>query len=57
MAPNNNNVEEEKQHIMATQFIKGANAQHQGYLVHLRNSYLDGQKNYPKTLHAAYNIL
>ena len=30
---------------------------HKGYLHHLRNSYLDGSDNYPRTVHEAYNIL
>ena len=30
---------------------------HKGYLHHLRNSYLDGDNNYPYTVHKAYNIL
>ena len=30
---------------------------HKGYLRHLRNSYLDGSDNYPRTVHEAYNSL
>ena len=42
---------------LAIQFIRGTNLHHKGYLCHLRNSYLDGHDNYPRTVHKAYNIL
>ena len=35
----------------------GEQTHHKGYLRHLRNSYLDGTDNYPRTVHEAYNIL
>ena len=38
-------------------FIQGTNTHHKGYLCHLRNLYLDGTDNYPRTVHEAYNIL
>ena len=46
-----------REQSLAVKFIRGANSQHQEYLVHLRNSFLDGQDVYPDTLHEAYNIL
>ena len=42
---------------LAIRFIRGTNSNHKGYLRHLRNSYLDGRDNYPRTVHEAYNIL
>jgi hypothetical protein len=42
---------------LALQFIRGANGNYKSYLTHLRNSHLDGNDYYPKTLHEAYNIL
>ena len=42
---------------LAIRFIRGTNNNHKGYLRHLRNSYLDGRDNYPRTVHEAYNIL
>ena len=42
---------------LVIQFIRGTNSNHKGYLRHLRNSYLDGRDNYPRTVHEAYNIL
>ena len=42
---------------LAIRFIQGTNMHHKGYLHHLRNSYLDGSDNYPRTIHEAYNIL
>ena len=38
-------------------FVHSINAQHKGYLHHLRNSYLDGVDNYPSTVQEAHNIL
>ena len=42
---------------LAIRFIRGTNSNHKGYLRHLRNSYLDGRDNYPRTVHETYNIL
>ena len=42
---------------LAIRLIRGTNNNHKGYLRHLRNSYLDGHDNYPRTVHKAYNIL
>ena len=42
---------------LAIWFIRGTNNNHKGYLRHLRNSYLDGRNNYPRSVHEAYNIL
>ena len=42
---------------LAIRFVRGTNNNHKGYLRHLRNSYLDGSDNYPRTVHEAYNIL
>ena len=42
---------------LAIRFVRGTNSNHKGYLRHLRNSYLDGSDNYPRTVHEAYNIL
>ena len=42
---------------LAIRFIRGTNLHHKGYLCHLRNLYLDGHDNYPRTVHEAYNIL
>ena len=56
-APIQDDREEAKQKALAIRFIRGTNAKHAGYITHLRNSYLDGQDNYPVTLHGAYHIL
>ena len=50
-------VETAKQQTLAIRFLRGANSQHQAYLRHLRNSFLDGNDIYPTTLHQAYNTL
>src|SRR5210317_2342757 len=42
---------------LTIRFIRGTNAQHNGYLTHLRNNFLDGNDNYPSRVHDAYNIL
>ena len=46
-----------REQTLAVRFIRGANSQHKEYLVHLRNSFLDGHDVYPAMLHEAYNIL
>ena len=46
-----------REQALAIRFIRGANSQHKEYLVHLRNSFLDGHDIYPAMLHEAYNIL
>ena len=55
--PNNEDRREARDQELAIRFIRGTNMQHKGYLCHLRNSYLDGTDNYPRTVHEAYNIL
>ena len=55
--PNDDDCSEAQNQELAIQFIRGTNTQHKGYLHHLQNSYLDGTDNYPRTVHAAYNIL
>ena len=55
--PNNDDRKEARDQELAIHFIHGTNMQHKGYLRHLRNSYLDGTDNYPRTIHEAYNIL
>lgn len=42
---------------MAVQFLKQANSTFRSYLIHLRNSFLDGIDFYPTNVHQAYNIL
>lgn len=42
---------------LAIHFKQGAGEQYSGYLMHLRNSFLDGHDNYPETLFEAYNIM
>lgn len=42
---------------LAMRFIRNTNNEHSGYLTHLRNSFLDGNDDYPITVHDAYNIL
>jgi Zinc knuckle len=39
------------------QFIRGTNDNYKSYVSHLRNSFLEGNDNYPRTLHQADNIL
>ena len=47
-----------RERILAIRFILGANARHSAeYLAHLKNSFLEGNNNYPKMLSKAYNIL
>ena len=55
--PNDEDQREARDQELAIRFIRGTNMQHKGYLRHLRNSYLDGTDNYPRTVHEAYNIL
>ena len=42
---------------LAIWFVRGTNKNHKGSLRHLRNSYLEGSDNCPRTVHEAYNIL
>ena len=55
--PNEDDRTEACSQELAIRFIRGTNNNHKGYLRHLRNSYLDGRDNYPRTVHEAYNIL
>ena len=55
--PNDDDQREAWEQELAICFIQGTNMHHKGYLCHLRNSYLDGSDNYPRTVHEAYNIL
>ena len=55
--PNDDDRREAWDQELAMRFIRGTNLNHKGYLRHLRNSYLDGSDNYPRTVHEAYNIL
>ena len=55
--PNEDDRIEARSQELAIRFIRGTNNNHKGYLRHLRNSYLDGRDNYPRTVHEAYNIL
>jgi len=55
--PNKKDQADAQEQALAIRFIRGTNPQYSGYLTHLRNSFLDGNDNYPVTLHAAYNIL
>ena len=57
VVPNDDNQIKARNQELAIWFIRGMNLQHKGYLQHLRNSYLDGTDNYPRTVHEAYNIL
>lgn len=55
--PNNKDKRQAKEIAMAIQFIRGTNSKFQGYVTHLRNSYLEHHNVYPATLHTAYNVL
>ena len=55
--PNDDDCIEAQSQELAIWFIRGTNTNHKGYLHHLRNSYLDGRDNYPRTVHEVYNIL
>ena len=55
--PNDDDRIKARSQDLAIRFIRGTNTNHKGYLRHLRNSYLDGRDNYPRTVHKAYNIL
>ena len=55
--PNKKDQADAQEQALAIKFIRGTNQQYSSYLTHLRNSFLDGNDNYPVTLHAAYNIL
>ena len=55
--PNENDRLEARNQELAIRFVRGTNHQHKGYLRHLRNLYLDGADNYPRSVHEAYNIL
>ena len=50
-------VQEAREKLLAMQFIRNAHPQHSSYLVHLRNSFLDGNNLYPMTVHQAYHTL
>ena len=54
--PNDDDRREARDQELAIRFIRGTNMHHKGYLHQLRNSYLDGSDNYPRTVHEAYNI-
>ena len=54
---NDDDRTEARNQELAIRFVRGTNNNHKGYLRHLRNSYLDGSDNYPRTVHEAYNIL
>ena len=49
--PNDNDRREARDQELAIHFIRGTNMNHKGYQRHLRNSYLDGSDNYPRTVH------
>ena len=55
--PNDDDCSEAQSQELTIRFIRGTNLHHKGYLCHLRNSYLGGTNNYPRTVHEAYNIL
>ena len=57
VVPNGDDWIEARNQELAIRFVRGTNQKHKGYLRHLRNSYLDGADNYPRTVHEAYNIL
>ena len=57
IVPNGDDRIEARNQELAIRFVRGTNQQHKGYLRHLRNSYLDGTDNYPRTVHEVYNIL
>ena len=49
--PNDDDCSEARSQELTIRFIRGTNLHHKGYLRHLRNSYLDGTNNYPRTVH------
>ena len=55
--PNDDDCTKAQSQELAIWFIRGTNINNKGYLYHLRNLYLDGCDNYPRTVHEAYNIL
>lgn len=55
--PNADDRAAAREQALAIRFIRGTNDRYKSYLVHLRNSFLDGNDVYPTTLHQAYNIL
>jgi chorismate mutase len=55
--PNKKDQADAQEQALPFRFIRGTNQQYSGYLTHLRNIFLDGNDNYPRTLHAAYNVL
>ena len=55
--PNDDDHSEARSQELTIRFIRGTKLHHKGYLHHLRNSYLDGTDNYPRTVHEAYNIV
>lgn len=54
-----NNADQQAAHkwALATRLFWGTNTNYSRYLTHLCNGFLDGNDNYPDTLHKAYNIL
>jgi hypothetical protein len=48
---------EAREQALTIRFIRGTNDKHEAYLTHLRNSYLEGNDCYAKTLYEAYHIL
>ena len=48
---------EARNRLLAVRFVRGVNSANSGYLLHLRNSFLDGQDYYPETVYSAFNIL
>jgi hypothetical protein len=55
--PNDADRNEAREQALAVQFICGTNDNYKSYVSHLRNSFLEVNDNYPRTLHQAYNIL
>ena len=56
-APNEADRTEARERTLAMCFLSGTNQKHASYVAELRNAYLDGNNNYPKTLSEAYGIL
>jgi hypothetical protein len=54
--PNEADRNEAREQTLAVRFIRGTNEKYKSYISHLRNSFLDGNDNYPRTVHGTPSI-
>jgi hypothetical protein len=55
--PNQDDRNTAREQALAIRFIRGTNDGYKSYMAHLCNNFLEGNDNYPTTLHHTYKIL